>query len=267
MMKLIITGFIIVVSLALVIFVLLYFVQERLIFFPEKLPANHQFSFTGAFEEIIFDAEDKTKLHAVLFKSHKPSAGVIFYLHGNAGTIDTWGYLAGFYNQLGYDVFMLDYRGYGKSGGHIKSEKQFFSDVDIAYAELTKKYKEDMIVVLGYSIGTGAAARVAATHQPRLLILQAPYYSLTDLIQKLYPVVPRVFVKYRFNTAAYIRRCRMPVFIFHGDRDEIIYYQSSLKLQQLFKKSDSLFILPNQVHNGITENLEYQEHIKRILTH
>ena len=265
MLKLVISGLVVLALVAILIFTLLYFIQEKLIFFPDKLPGNYQFAFKGRYEEINFVTDDNTSLNSVLFKTDQPSKGVIFYLHGNAGTIDTWGDIAGFYHGLGYDVFMLDYRGYGKSEGSINSEKQFFGDVELAYSELTKRYSENRIIVLGYSIGTGAAARVAALHKPRLLILQAPYYSLTDLIQKLYPMVPGFFVKYKFNTAGYLKKCQVPVVIFHGEDDEIIYYQSSVRLKAHLKSTDTLITLRKQVHNGITENPEYQHELKRIL--
>ena len=244
---------------------LLYFNQERLIFFPQKLPANHQFSFDSHYEEITVTTSDNKKLHAVLFRTDSAAKGVIFYLHGNAGAIDSWGELAGFYNSLHYDVMMPDYRGYGKSQGSINSQKQFFDDIAIFYSVLKKKYSEDKIVVLGYSIGTGAAAYIASTNHPVLLILQAPYYTLPDLVKHIYPVVPFFLLKYKFETAEYIKKCKMPVVIFHGDQDEVIYYGSSLKLKEHLKPSDTLITLKNQSHNGITENYDYQDNIRRIL--
>ncbi|HTE26619.1 alpha/beta hydrolase [Flavitalea sp.] len=251
--------------LLLSIGLLLYFIQERLIFFPQKLPENHQFNFNNNFGEITVTTPDNKKLNAVLFKADSAAKGVIFYLHGNAGSVESWGELAGFYNKLHYDVMMPDYRGYGKSEGSINSQKQFFDDVAVLYSLLKKKYSEDKIVVLGYSIGTGAASHIASTNHPVLLILQAPYYTLTDLVKNIYPVVPSFLLKYKFETAEYIKKCTMPIVIFHGDQDEVIYYGSSLKLKDHLKPSDTLITLKNQSHNGITENPEYQENMKRIL--
>ncbi|MCX7959705.1 MAG: lysophospholipase [Deltaproteobacteria bacterium] len=239
--------------------------QERLIFFPEKLDKNYKFSFKSAFEERFIRLKDGNHLHALLFKNKSP-AGLIFYLHGNAGSLASWGYVADVYLEYNYDVFIPDYRGYGKSDGRIESESQFYEDIQTAYDEIKKEYPEDRIVVLGYSIGTGPAARLASENNPRLLILQAPYYSLTDLAKRLFPFIPSALLKYRFETYRYLRMCRMPVVIFHGDRDEVIYYGSSLKLQKEFKESDRLIILKGEYHNGITDNPEYKKELSRILS-
>ena len=243
---------------------LLYFFQERLIFFPEKLPANYSFQFVQPFEEIIITTDDNAKLSNVLFKA--PSAkGVIFYLHGNAGSLDSWGDVATVYADLSYDVFMIDYRGYGKSQGHINGEKKLYADVQLAYNTLKSRYDEGNIVVLGYSIGTGLATQLAARNNPRLLILQAPFYNFTDLVKNIYPFVPTFLLKYKFQTDKYISACKMPVVIFHGDRDEIIYHGSSVKLSRLFKKGDKLVSLRGEGHNGMSSNPQYLNELKTIL--
>ncbi|KAA3439538.1 alpha/beta hydrolase [Rufibacter hautae] len=243
---------------------LLYFFQENLIFFPEKLGPDHRFRFNGPFEEISVKTPDNVLLHALLFKVENPK-GVVFYLHGNAGSLDSWGDVSQVYNALGYDVFMLDYRGYGKSRGKIKSQKQFYQDVQAAYDVLKTRYPESAIVVLGYSIGTGAAAKIAAENSPRMLILQAPYYSLADMMRHFYPIIPTFILKYKFETYRFLPNCKMPVVLFHGEQDEIIYYGSSLKLRPLLKEGDTLVTLKGQGHNGMTTNPAYLAELQRIL--
>ena len=238
--------------------------QEELIFFPTKLPANHVFRFNSTFQERYIKTADGQQLHGLLFKADS-SAGLIFYLHGNAGDLDSWGEIATAYTNLNYDIFMLDYRGYGKSEGSISSEKQFHEDVQLAYEHVKKEYPEEKIVVLGYSIGTGTAARLAAYNRPKMLILQSPYYSLIDLARKLYPLVPSAIIKYKFNTYEYVEKTKAPVVLIHGDKDEVIYYGSSLKLKSHLKPQDQLITLPGQPHNGFTENPEYIEALQEIL--
>src|SRR5690242_4014774 len=101
-----------------VICIILFVFQEKLIFFPEKLDRNFKFSFDQKFTEINIKTRDGNLLSGVLFSSDS-SKGLIFYLHGNAGSLNTWGEVAKRYTELKYDVFMLDYRGYGKSEGSI----------------------------------------------------------------------------------------------------------------------------------------------------
>ena len=243
---------------------LLYFIQEKLIFFPEKLEKGYKFTFNQNFEELNFKTEDNVILNGILFKGDT-SKGLIFYLHGNAGSLRSWGEIAKTYTDLNYDVFMLDYRGYGKSEGAISSQNQLYNDIQTVYDNLKTKYPENKIIVLGYSIGTGPATKLASSNHPKLLILQAPYYSLTDIMKHDYPIIPTFILKYKLETNKYIVDCKMPIVIFHGDEDKVVYYKSSVKLKKLLKANDRLIILEGQGHNGVTNNPNYLSEIKKIL--
>lgn len=242
----------------------LSFQQEKLIFFPEKLPADYTFSFDQQAGEVAIPAPDGALLHGLLFKAEK-SKGLVFYLHGNAGSVTSWGWAHQAYTALGYDVFVLDYRGYGKSEGTISSEKQFYDDTEAAYLALAHRYSGKQIVIAGYSIGTAAAARLAARHSPDLLLLQAPYYSLGDLMTSLYPIVPGFLLQYKFETHKFVAQTKSPIAIFHGDRDEIIYAGSSEKLKAHLKPTDQVILLEGQGHNGMNENPAYRRALARVL--
>ncbi|HEY6506348.1 MAG TPA: alpha/beta fold hydrolase [Chitinophagaceae bacterium] len=253
------------IAFYILICIVLFFFQEKMIFFPEKLEKGFKFSFSGTFEEINIQTGDHKLLNGLLFKSDS-SQGLIFYLHGNAGSLNSWGRVASTYTNMNYDIFLLDYRGYGKSEGSISGQEQFFGDIQTVYNEMKKRYSEDKIIVLGYSIGTGLASKVASVNNPRLLILQAPYYSLMDMMRKTYPIIPTFLLKYKFRTDKFISNCKMPIVIFHGDRDEVIYYNSSIKLKELLKRTDTVITLKGQGHNGMTDNPKYRTEIKRILS-
>ncbi|MEI6947177.1 alpha/beta fold hydrolase [Paraflavisolibacter sp. H34] len=244
--------------------ILLFFLQEKLIFFPDKLSKDYRFRFNRPFEELFIQGPGGKLLNGVLFTIHS-SKGLVFYLHGNAGSLDSWGEVAGTYTDLGYDVFLLDYPGYGKSEGVLRSQDQLFGAVQAAYDALKKRYSEQRIVVLGYSIGSAPAAHLAAANHPRLLILQAPFYSLTDMARRHYPLVPPFILRYRLETYKYLQDCPMPVVLFHGDRDEVVNYQSSVRLRRLLQPADTLVTLHGQGHNGMTENPQYQSALARIL--
>jgi pimeloyl-ACP methyl ester carboxylesterase len=254
----------ILISIYILICGLLYFFQEKLIFFPQKLDKNHQFQFGQKFEELNIKATDGKLIDGILFKAYS-SKGLIFYLHGNAGSLSSWGQVAKTYTDLSYDIFIIDYRGYGKSEGKINGQNLLFEDNQTAYNELKKRYNEDKVIVLGYSIGTGLASRLASTNNPRLLILQAPYYNLTDMMKQQFSFIPTFILKYKFSTNEYLKDCKMPVVIFHGNSDEVIYYGSSLKLKEEFKKQDTLITLNRQGHNGMTDNEEYKKELTKIL--
>lgn len=257
-------GFIILVLiLALAMFVASQ--QEKLIFYPQKLHNDYQFSFSHKFQERFFQVDDKVKIHGLFFPAENPK-GLIFYLHGNAGSNSSWGQIADVYLSNGYDFFILDYRGYGKSQGKISSEKQLHNDIQIVYDSLKSDYKEENIVVIGYSIGTGPAAHLAAKNNPKMLILKAPYYNLPDLAGKLVKFYPSFLIRYKFRTDKYLPQVKCPVVIFHGDVDEIIYAESAYKLQKLFKPKDKLIMLKNQTHNGINENPVFLRELKTLLS-
>lgn len=253
----------VIVAIHIIFFGLLYFYQEKLFFHPEKLEKNHVFKFNQNFEEISIQTEDGIKLNGVLFKSDS-TKGLLFYLHGNAGSLQSWGEIAKTYTDLNYDIFILDYRGFGKSEGKIKREKQLYSDNQIAYNEMKKVYNEKDIIIIGFSIGTGLASELASKNSPKLLILEAPYYSFEDMLSETYHF-PTFLLKYKIPTYKYLKNVKVPVVIFHGKQDKVISYDSSLKLKAEFKEGDRFITLENQGHNDITSNSNYKAEIERIL--
>lgn len=232
-----------------------------MIFLPEKLPQDFELA-VG--EEMMIEAPDGELLSGILFRS-EPSKGLIFYLHGNAGSLRTWSRVALVYMAEGYDVFMLDYRGFGKSEGEISSQEQFYGDIGTAYDVVKKQYSEAQITILGYSIGTGPAEYLASTNDPKQLILEAPYFNLSDMMDQRFPFLPGFLLKYKFATNEYLRNCKVPVTLIHGDADQVIYYGSSLKLKELFKPGDRLITLKGQGHIGISDNPEYRTALNEIL--
>lgn len=243
---------------------LMYFLQEKMIFHPEKLADNYKYEFKQNFKEWNIKTKDDDFLNGILFKADS-SKGIIFYLHGNAGSLASWGNVANIYTERNYDCYMIDYPGFGKSSGKIKSQDQLFDALQTAYDSLKLQYAEKNIIVLGYSIGTGPAAKIASTNNPKLLILQAPYYSLTDMMKQNYPFVPTFLLKYKLETNEFVKTCKSPIVIFHGDKDEVIDYNASVKLKELMKPTDKLITLPGQTHNGMGKNPEYLQALEEIL--
>ncbi len=248
-----------------IIMIFLKNIQEKLIFYPEKLPDDYKykFEFTEKFIERNYTPEKNVLINSLFFKSVS-SKGLVFYLHGNAGSLRSWGNIAEDFIKNNYDVLIIDYRGYGKSRGKM-SEKALYSDALYIYNNLKKEYMEEHIIVYGRSIGTGIAAYLASKRSPGLLILESPYYSLSDIIKKYYPIVPEFLINYKFKTNTYFEHITCPVKLFHGDKDEIIYYGSSLKLKKLFKKNDELITIEGGHHNDLSSFNKYQQRLKEIL--
>jgi uncharacterized protein len=246
------------------ILALLYLLQEKLLFFPEKLPANYRFEFTETFSEEWVQTADGEKIHTLYFKTSN-SRGCILYLHGNAGALNSWGDIATYYISMGYDIVIPDYRGFGKSTGKLKNEGQMYDDVQRVYDFVCGLYSQDKITVIGYSLGTGPATFLAANNKPCRLVLLAPYQNIPDIARYHYKIVPSFLLKYKFATNEMIGRVECPITLVHGKADEVIYYQSSQKLYLLCKPGDKLVLLENQAHAGINENPVFLQFLQGFL--
>lgn len=207
----------------------LYVIQDQLIFDPSKLSEDHRFR-SG--EEVEIKVAENVFLNCLLMRE-PASKGVILYLHGNRGSNRRCLRQAEMLAGNGYDVFMPDYRGYGKSDGRITSQKQLYSDVEKVYEYLKDDYGESRIVLVGYSLGTGMASYLAAHYNPKHLFLVAPFLSFMDLKNRRFPLIPDFLVKYPLNNKKHLAQVRCPVTIFHGERDEVIPFDSSEKLKAL----------------------------------
>ena len=234
-------------------------------FFPgAKLPKNYAYNYPVKFKEVTIITKDSVRLSAILFQSDS-SKGVILYLHGNTGALDSWGGISKTYTSLHYDLFMMDYRGYGKSEGSIKNEEDLYSDMQEVYNYLKSFYNENKIIILGYSIGTGPAAFLASKNHPKELILQAPYYSLPDAMHHLRPSFDTTKIAFHFDTYQFLKNTTVPIIIFHGDQDKMFYYGSSLKLAAFFKPGDKLITLKGAGHPFMDQNPDYLYSLKNIL--
>ena len=240
-----------------------YFFQENLLFYPEKLSENFKFNFSADFTELNYQPDKGTNLNALLFES-SDKKGIVLYFHGNAGSLRSWGNLSAQFTSLNYDLLIYDYRGYGKSSGNI-SEKAFFSDAQFIYDELRKSYSESEIILYGRSVGTGIAAHLASYNNPKLIILETPFFSLKDIAEHYYPWLPSFILKYPFRTDRFITKIRGEVILIHGTDDEIIHYGSSLKLQKLLKEGDMLYTIKGGRHNNLASFPEYYRYLEEIL--
>ncbi|NMH29321.1 alpha/beta hydrolase [Flavobacterium silvaticum] len=244
--------------------VLVYFFQVKLIFHANPLPKDFKFSFEGKFEELNIPSFDKTPINGILFHADNPK-GLVFYLHGNSGNLAGWGSIADIYTSRGYDLFIPDYRGFGKSGGTIESQDQVYKDLSAAYSEMKKRYPESKIIVAGYSIGSGLAAWVASQNHPKELMLQAPYFNLLAMANYRYPFLPTSLLQYRFETNTYLPNVTCPIWIFHGDEDQIIPVVNSYQLAKILKPSDHFKIIKGQDHFKFNLNPEFQSYLDEIL--
>jgi alpha-beta hydrolase superfamily lysophospholipase len=251
-------------SIYIIICTVTYFAQEKIIFHPQKLDAEYAFNISGDYQEFFIKTADDVNLNALLFKSPN-SKGVVIHYHGNAGNIAYWENGANIYTDLGYDLFIMDYRGFGKSEGNITSETQLFEDAQLVYDTLLTYYDETNIVVEGYSVGSGIAAEIALKNNPKSLLLLAPYYGLKDLMRHAYPILPTFLLKYPLATYERIPDIKMPITLFHGDADAVIPFNSSERLSKLLKEGDNFIPLANCGHNEVQSHEAYLDGLSRVL--
>ncbi|MBR9756772.1 MAG: alpha/beta hydrolase [Algicola sp.] len=253
-------------TLHVAVLVVLYFKQEHFFFNPKVLDKNYVFEFEAPFEELNINVDDGISLNALLFKTEAPK-GLIVYYHGNAGAIHDWGKRAPLYLENNYDILFVDYRGYGKSNGKYSNSKQLLDDAQKVYAFAKTRYKEEQIIVLGFSLGSGLATYVASKNNPKMLIINAPYYSWKTLIsEQIAPPIPAFIIKYDIPTHTFIKNVTCPINIFHGSRDFLVdVEENSKKLQALAPENIELTIIHDAGHNGIHITKQYYDALKELL--
>ena len=158
--------------------------------------------------------------------------------------------------NLGYDVLYFDYRGYGKSDGIIENEEQLITDVNKLYQEMLNEYDEEDIVILGYSLGSGIATKVAAMNDPKNVVIWTPYLSMVDMKNARYPFLPTFLMKFPLRTYEAIEKIEEPVTIFYAEKDEVLPINRSLALNKYLKDTDKYIILEGQRHGGVYNHPE-----------
>lgn len=239
--------------------------QEKILFQPQVLPADHRFAFGADVRERTLEVPGAT-LSALHLKLPQPR-GLVFFLHGNAGSLDSWFVNTDFYRQAGWDLFMLDYRGYGKSTGRIESEAQLHADVAAAWARIAPEYRGLPIIIYGRSLGTGLAAALAAREKPALTVLVAPYAGMVRLLGEHYPLVPGALLRYRLDTAAAVARLESPLLLIHGERDTLIAPAHSEALLERAAPAARarLLRMPDAAHNDVHQFPLYRQRLREAM--
>lgn len=243
----------------------LFFIQEKIIFRPTVLAQDHVYQFSQPFKEVFLKAKDGAIINAVHFQLENPK-GVIIYFHGNAGDLSRWGLIAEYFVKQKYDVFVMDYRTYGKSTGNL-NETVLYEDAQLCYDHVLKYYAESDIILYGRSLGTGIATNVASKNKPKQLILETPYYSMVDVAQHRFPILPvKQLLKYKILTFEFIKKVKCPILIFHGTDDSVVPFESGKKLfEELSVKHSEFIQIEGGNHNNLIDYEAYHDGIEKIL--
>ena len=208
--------------------VMLYLLQERLVFLPhmpgrelETSPAMLKLDYEDAWIE----TEDGEKLHG-WFVPAIGSRGTLLFFHGNAGNISHRLESLLIFNQLGLDVLMIDYRGYGQSSGQAGEEGTYL-DARAAWDYLVEERNVAPvdIVIFGRSLGGAVGAGLAAQPgiRPAGVVIESSFSSGEDMGRRLYPALPvSLITRIRYPVKEFVADIEAPLLVVHSRDDEII---------------------------------------------
>ena len=255
----------ILISILVIIGVFLYCYQERLIFLNgKKLQRAFPFNFSNNFQEIFLKTKDGQEINALHFKLEN-TKGVVLFCHGNYGNLLKWGHRVAYLLEYNYDVLVFDYRNYGKSTGNFNEEEMYTDGLSV-YNYVKKQYKEENIVVYGYSLGATFATRIASENNPKELILEAPFYNLKQAVLYYSRVAPTFLLKYAFRTDKDITKVKAPITIFHGNEDKTTSFRQSKNLIELVTSIKKEYIeIDKGTHHNIRDSEVYKDKLKEIL--
>lgn len=248
----------------LVLLGIYYFVQERLIFKPEKLDQDFVYKYDTPFKELFFDIEPGVRINGLHFTVKNPN-GLILYFHGNTRSIKGWAKYARDFFRYNYDVVLVDYRGFGKSTGK-RTEALMLKDMQFVYDTLAVQYTEHHIIVYGRSLGSGFAAKIASDNKPRYLILDAPYFNFQKVMERFLPIIPiRYLLRFRLRTDKWIKHVNCHTYILHGTKDWLIPISNSEQLQAINPRKITLIRIEGGGHNNLPTFPQYHNIIRDIL--
>jgi fermentation-respiration switch protein FrsA (DUF1100 family) len=238
-------------SLAVVWIALLVFLslmESRLLYFPirelDATPSDHGLDS----DELHLRAADGVRLHGWWIKSGGRLAVLLF--HGNAGNISHRLDRARLFSErLGVDMFLVDYRGYGRSEGKPSEAGLYRDGLAIFDAARERGFAPERIVLMGESLGCAVALEVALARPCAGVVLETPFLSVPALARKHYPFVPALLVRSKFDAGSRIGRVAVPKLFLVAERDEIAPPSQGRRLFELASPPRELFMIPGAGHN------------------
>src|SRR6185503_3599950 len=251
----VIAGFVALAFLGLALFIGLRWFEHAVSFHPVRYDANRGWEQPPQGTDVWFTTNDGLRLHGWFFESNSaPANATIIFFHGNGGNISDVGWVGQRLSSRGFNVLLLDYRGYGRSEGDLDGEEGLYADADAGYEYVTKTrgVRPDTVVLYGQSLGTAVATDLASRKQCAALILESGFSSASDLASTVLPLLPRwlhFLTRNRFESARKLSRVECPVLITHGDPDGTIPTENGHRLFAAANEPKKLLIFPGAGHN------------------
>lgn len=234
-------GAVVLVKPAIIIFLaysgilaLVYAKQDGMVYFPSSEIASTPAVVGMPYEDVSLTTADGLTLHA-WYIPHPGDRGTLLFCHGNGGNISHRLESVKIFHDMGLNVLIFDYRGYGASDGR-PTEKGTYLDVEAAWAflALSKGIDPQRIILFGRSLGGAVAAYAAAKEPPAALILESTFTSVPDLGSKLYPWLPvRLISRYSYDTEARMAAISCPKLIIHSPDDDLVPFEHGRRLFQV----------------------------------
>lgn len=210
-----------------IIFIFLYvrLLEFRSLYFPYKNVSVDPSQIGLAFEAVTLVAPDGPRL-SCWFVPGGAAGKVVYFLHGNGGNISHRLEKIRFFHDMGYPVFILDYRGYGGSTG-LPGEKGLYMDARAGYDYLTKvrRFAPDGIVLYGESLGSAVAVELASRLPTGPLILEGAFTSVAQMGKHVYPFLPTFLLASKYDTLHKMAGVAVPVMFIHSRNDEIVPFE------------------------------------------
>ncbi len=213
--------------------IIIYFIQDRMLYFPESEIWQTPKDIGLEYEEVSLKTRDNLTISGWYIPA-EDEKGVLFFCHGNAGNISHRLESISIFHNLGLSVLIFDYRGYGKSEGK-PSEKGTYLDAEAAWDYLVniKNKSPEKIILFGRSLGAAIAADIALKKSPAGLILESSFLSVTEMGKKYYPWVPvKLLSKFDYSTIDKIQSISCPKLIIHSPDDEIVPFEHGKSLYE-----------------------------------
>ncbi len=198
------------------------YLENRGIFYPAKNIEATPDQINLSFEDIYIDTKDKFKINAWFIPNTNAKYTLIF-CHGNAGNIGDRLDKIGLLHGLGMNIFIIDYRGFGRSQGRV-SEDSIYLDAKATYDYLlnSRKIKREHIILYGESIGSAVVIDLAAKEKIGGLIVEGAFSKGRDMAKKIYPFLPALLFSNKFDSLEKIKKVNAPKLFIHSENDEMI---------------------------------------------
>jgi len=243
----------------------LYYLQNTLFFHPQPVGINEKYDLKLPYREVNIPYSSNSNLNIIQFPAGNNTRGVVLYFHGNRKNISYYARFAPEFTRNGYEVWMMDYPGFGKSTGEFS--EQLIYDWALQMYKLSRiKYSPDSIIIYGKSMGTGIAAQLASVRDTRRLILETPYYSMPSIVGQYAPMYPvKQMIHFKIPTYEYLQKVTAPVTIFHGTSDGVIRYSNASRLKPYLKLGDEFIAIEGGGHNDLHEFKSFQQKLDSVL--